>query len=87
MRKTVSCQGALGIGNRQWMTAGRGIVHSEMPEQEAGLLWGGEPDPGPIAGGPAAHDVDHVPPTLRLAAFCSSCVCLIVVSSNQFTEP
>jgi quercetin 2,3-dioxygenase len=24
----------------QWMTAGRGILHSEMPEQEAGLMWG-----------------------------------------------
>ncbi|MCW8866051.1 MAG: pirin family protein [Colwellia sp.] len=24
----------------QWMTAGRGIVHSEMPEQESGLLKG-----------------------------------------------
>jgi redox-sensitive bicupin YhaK (pirin superfamily) len=24
----------------QWMTAGRGIVHSEMPEQENGLMWG-----------------------------------------------
>ena len=24
----------------QWMTAGRGIVHSEMPEQEQGLLHG-----------------------------------------------
>ena len=22
------------------MTAGRGIVHSEMPEQEDGLMWG-----------------------------------------------
>ncbi len=27
-------------GGAQWMTAGRGIVHSEMPEQEAGLLSG-----------------------------------------------
>jgi redox-sensitive bicupin YhaK (pirin superfamily) len=32
--------GLLGPGSVQWMTAGRGIVHSEMPEQEAGLLWG-----------------------------------------------
>src|SRR3546814_1277075 len=24
----------------QWMTAGSGIVHSEMPEQEDGLMWG-----------------------------------------------
>lgn len=27
-------------GSVQWMTAGRGIVHSEMPEQEDGLMWG-----------------------------------------------
>ncbi|MDA1132108.1 MAG: pirin family protein [Proteobacteria bacterium] len=32
--------GRLGPGDVQWMTAGRGIVHSEMPEQEKGLLWG-----------------------------------------------
>ena len=33
-------QGDLGPGSVQWMTAGRGIVHSEMPEQENGLMWG-----------------------------------------------
>ena len=33
-------QGDLGPGSVQWMTAGRGIVHSEMPQQENGLLWG-----------------------------------------------
>jgi redox-sensitive bicupin YhaK (pirin superfamily) len=32
--------GHLGPGSVQWMTAGRGIVHSEFPEQEAGLMWG-----------------------------------------------
>jgi hypothetical protein len=32
--------GRLGPGSVQWMTAGRGIVHSEMPEQENGLIWG-----------------------------------------------
>jgi redox-sensitive bicupin YhaK (pirin superfamily) len=32
--------GLLEAGSVQWMTAGRGIVHSEMPEQENGLLWG-----------------------------------------------
>lgn len=32
--------GRLGPGDVQWMTAGRGIIHSEMPEQEEGLLWG-----------------------------------------------
>lgn len=32
--------GHLGPGSVQWMTAGRGIVHSEFPEQEDGLMWG-----------------------------------------------
>jgi redox-sensitive bicupin YhaK (pirin superfamily) len=33
-------QGLLTSGSVQWMTAGRGIVHSEMPEQESGLMRG-----------------------------------------------
>ena len=32
--------GALTAGSVQWMTAGRGIIHSEMPKQEDGLMWG-----------------------------------------------
>ena len=32
--------GKLRAGDIQWMTAGRGIIHSEMPEQEEGLMWG-----------------------------------------------
>lgn len=32
--------GVIESGGVQWMTAGRGIVHSEMPEQEDGLLAG-----------------------------------------------
>jgi redox-sensitive bicupin YhaK (pirin superfamily) len=32
--------GDLTPGSVQWMTAGRGIQHSEMPEQENGLMWG-----------------------------------------------
>ena len=32
--------GQLVPGSVQWMTAGRGIVHSEMPEQDDGLMWG-----------------------------------------------
>jgi len=32
--------GTLVSGSVQWMTAGRGILHSEMPQQEAGLMWG-----------------------------------------------
>lgn len=33
-------EGVIEPGGVQWMTAGRGIVHSEMPEQENGLLMG-----------------------------------------------
>lgn len=32
--------GLLETGGIQWMTAGRGIIHSEMPEQKDGLLEG-----------------------------------------------
>ncbi len=39
-KDSVGNEGVLGPGSVQWMTAGRGIVHEEMPEQEAGLLWG-----------------------------------------------
>lgn len=33
-------EGILETGGAQWMTAGRGIVHSEMPEQTDGLMKG-----------------------------------------------
>lgn len=33
-------KGLLSAGGVQWMTAGRGIIHSEFPEQENGLLHG-----------------------------------------------
>jgi redox-sensitive bicupin YhaK (pirin superfamily) len=33
-------RGLITGGGAQWMTAGRGIVHSEMPEQETGVLHG-----------------------------------------------
>ncbi len=32
--------GELVAGSVQWMTAGRGIIHSEMPQQRDGLMWG-----------------------------------------------
>lgn len=33
-------EGLLQAGDVQWMTAGRGIIHSELPEQEEGLMHG-----------------------------------------------
>ena len=32
--------GVIGPGDVQWMTAGHGIIHEEMPERQEGLLWG-----------------------------------------------
>ena len=37
---SVGNAGVIETGGIQWMTAGRGIEHSEMPEQRDGLLWG-----------------------------------------------
>ncbi len=39
-RDNAGHEGVIEAGGIQWMTAGRGIVHSEMPEQENGLLEG-----------------------------------------------
>jgi hypothetical protein len=33
-------RGDLVAGSVQWMTAGRGLIHSEMPRQADGLMWG-----------------------------------------------
>jgi len=33
-------EGVLNSGDVQWMTAGRGILHEEMPLMEDGKLWG-----------------------------------------------
>lgn len=39
-RDSVGNHGRIGAGATQWMTAGRGIVHEEMPRQQAdGKLW------------------------------------------------
>jgi len=39
-RDSAGNEGQLRAGDVQWMTAARGIVHSEMPEQENGLMQG-----------------------------------------------
>ena len=39
-RDSAGNAGLLEDGAVQWMTAGRGILHSEMPEQSNGSLWG-----------------------------------------------
>jgi redox-sensitive bicupin YhaK (pirin superfamily) len=39
-RDSAGHEGLLQHGGVQWMTAGRGVVHSEMPEQNEGLMEG-----------------------------------------------
>ncbi|MBO0334089.1 pirin family protein [Sneathiella sp. CAU 1612] len=39
-KDSTGSEGILGPGSVQWMTAGRGIVHSEMPEQREGRMSG-----------------------------------------------
>ncbi|CAD7702116.1 unnamed protein product [Ostreobium quekettii] len=39
-RDSAGNHGVIGPGGVQWMTAGRGIVHSEMPKVTSGDLWG-----------------------------------------------
>jgi redox-sensitive bicupin YhaK (pirin superfamily) len=39
-RDSAGHEGLVTDGGVQWMTAGRGVVHSEMPEQEQGLMEG-----------------------------------------------
>lgn len=39
-RDSAGNEGLLESGGVQWMTAGSGLIHSELPEQEAGLMEG-----------------------------------------------
>ena len=39
-KDSIGNEGLLTSGAIQWMTAGKGIIHSEMPEVEDGLVWG-----------------------------------------------
>jgi redox-sensitive bicupin YhaK (pirin superfamily) len=39
-RDSAGHEGLLQSGGVQWMTAGRGLIHSEMPEQEEGVMEG-----------------------------------------------
>jgi redox-sensitive bicupin YhaK (pirin superfamily) len=39
-RDSAGHEGLLESGGVQWMTAGRGVIHSEIPQQESGLMQG-----------------------------------------------
>ncbi len=54
-RDNAGHEGVIEPGGIQWMTAGRGIVHSEMPEQANGLLEGFQL----WVNLPAAHKMDR----------------------------
>lgn len=67
-------EGVIEAGGIQWMTAGKGIVHSEMPEQEDGRLegfqlWVNLPASHKMAQ-PAyqEHDASHIPLETRPGA-------------------
>jgi redox-sensitive bicupin YhaK (pirin superfamily) len=67
-------EGVIEPGGIQWMTAGKGIVHSEMPEQEDGRLegfqlWVNLPASHKMTQ-PAyqEHDVDSIPLEIRTGA-------------------
>ena len=47
--------GVIQSGDVQWMTAGSGIIHQEMPHQKDGLLWGFQL----WANLPASHKMMH----------------------------
>ncbi len=65
-------EGVIEPGGIQWMTAGKGIVHSEMPEQQDGLLEGFQlwiNLPGSHKMDLPAyqeHDAEHIPTETRL---------------------
>ena len=54
-RDSIGNAGAIGAGDIQWMTAGGGIMHEEMPRAPRGRAHGGVPALGEPAGG--AQDV------------------------------
>ena len=69
--------GYLKAGSVQWMTAGRGIVRSEMPRQEDGLMWGfrlwvnlppGTDDRAALPGHRAGKRAGDRPPPVRAPA-------------------
>jgi redox-sensitive bicupin YhaK (pirin superfamily) len=39
-RDSLGNRGTIQAGDLQWMTAGSGIIHQEMPEGKEGLMWG-----------------------------------------------
>jgi redox-sensitive bicupin YhaK (pirin superfamily) len=80
-------EGVIEAGGIQWMTAGRGIVHSEMPEQEDGLLAGYQL----WINLPAAHKMtqpayqEHDAAQIPLETRAGACVRVIAGTTSQGT--
>ena len=91
-------EGLLENGGVQWMTAGRGLVHSEMPEQEEGLmegfqLWLNLPSQRKMCD-PWYRDIPsseipeaHLPGGLRVRVIAGVCAGVAGAISRDQTEP
>ncbi len=91
-------EGLLENGGVQWMTAGRGLVHSEMPEQEEGVmegfqLWLNLPSQSKMCD-PWYRDIPsseipeaHLPGGLRVRVIAGVCAGVAGAISRDQTEP
>lgn len=91
-------EGLLENGGVQWMTAGRGLVHSEMPEQEEGVmegfqLWLNLPSQRKMCD-PWYRDIPsseipevHLPGGLRVRVIAGVCTGVAGAISRDQTEP
>ncbi len=91
-------EGLLENGGVQWMTAGRGLVHSEMPEQEEGVmegfqLWLNLPSQRKMCD-PWYRDIPsseipeaHLPGGLRVRVIAGVCAGVAGAISRDQTEP
>ncbi len=91
-------EGLLENGGVQWMTAGRGLVHSEMPEQEEGVmegfqLWLNLPSQRklcePWYRDIPSHEIPEVrlPRDIRVRVIAGACAGVVGAISREQTEP
>jgi redox-sensitive bicupin YhaK (pirin superfamily) len=91
-------EGLLENGGVQWMTAGRGLVHSEMPEQEEGVmegfqLWINLPSQRKMCD-PWYRDIPsgeipevHLPGDIRVRVIAGNCAGVAGAITREQTEP
>jgi quercetin 2,3-dioxygenase len=96
-RDSTGNEGLLTPGSVQWMTAGRGVIHSEMPEQQEGAmegfqLWLNLPQRSKMCV-PWYRDIgaDDVPewtgPGCRVRVFAGHCQGVVGAVQREHTEP